>query len=57
VIKKQLQKTCHCDCNKKTVAKTKVKKCGCKKTSSKKASCHETVRLQFGWCLLDVVAT
>jgi hypothetical protein len=27
------------------------------KTSSKKAPCHDAVRLRLGWCLLDVVAT
>jgi hypothetical protein len=51
-----------CDCNlitvclqlNKTVAKT-GKKCDCKKTSSKKAPCHDTVRLQLGWCLLGVL--
>jgi hypothetical protein len=42
---------------KKQLQKTQVKKCGCKKPVQKKAPCHETVRLQLGWCLLDVVAT
>jgi hypothetical protein len=38
--------------------KTQVKKsAGAKKPVQKKAPCHETVRLQLGWCLLDVVAT
>jgi hypothetical protein len=52
------KKTCHCNCNKKTVAKNTGKKsAGAKKPVQKKAPCHETVRLQLGWCLLDVVAT
>jgi hypothetical protein len=43
---------------KKTVAKNTGKKsAGAKKPVQKKAPCHETVRLQLGWCLLDVVAT
>jgi hypothetical protein len=45
------------DCKKKTVAKTQVKKCDCKKTSSKKSSmpwhCQIATRLVFA----DVVAT
>jgi hypothetical protein len=42
----------------KTVAKNTGKKsAGAKKTVQKKAPCHETVRLQLGWCLLDVLAT
>jgi hypothetical protein len=43
IEKKQLQK--------------QVNKVQLQKTSSKKAPCHDTVRLQLGWCLLDVVAT
>jgi hypothetical protein len=43
---------------KKTVAKNTGKKSvGARKPVQKKAPCHETVRLQLGWCLLDVVAT
>jgi hypothetical protein len=41
---------------KKTVAET-GKKVRLQKSSSKKAPCHDTVRLRLGWCLLDVVAT
>jgi hypothetical protein len=42
---------------KKTVAKTQVKKCDCKKPFQKKTPCQDTVRLRLGWYLLDVVAT
>jgi hypothetical protein len=39
------------------VKNTSKKSAGAKKPVQKKAPCHETVRLQLGWCLLDVVAT
>jgi hypothetical protein len=56
VIAKKVAKTaCDCDC-KKTVAKKQVKS-AIAKSQFKKSSSHDTIRLQLGWCLLDVVAT
>jgi hypothetical protein len=37
--------------------KKQLQKTQIKKTVQKKAPCHDTVRLQLGWSLLDVVAT
>jgi hypothetical protein len=59
VIKKTVEKNMSLRSQqKKTVAKNiGNKSASAKKTGKKKAPCHETVRLQLGWCLLDVVAT
>jgi hypothetical protein len=46
-----------CDCDWKNSCKKHVKKYDCKKPVQKKATCHDTVRLRLGWCLLDVVVT
>jgi hypothetical protein len=58
ITKKRLQKKyVTAIATKKQLQKTQVKSASAKKPVQKKAPCHETVRLQLGWCLLDVVAT
>jgi hypothetical protein len=39
------------------IAKKLVKKCDCNKPVQKKAQCHDTIKLQLDWSLLDVVET
>jgi hypothetical protein len=55
VVARQMKNTVDCLIGYSVVATTDVSRL--QKNSSKKAPCHEAVRLQLGWCLLDVVAT
>jgi hypothetical protein len=58
ITKRQLQKNMSLRLPQKIVAKNTGKKsAGAKKPVQKKAPCYETIRLQLGWSLLDVVAT
>jgi hypothetical protein len=56
VVARQMKNTVDCLIGYSVVATTDVSRLQ-KKTVQKKAPCHEAVRLQLGWCLLDVVAT
>jgi hypothetical protein len=57
VVARQMKNTVDCLIGYSVVATFDVPRLQKKRTVPKKAPCHEAVRLQLGWCLLDVVAT
>jgi hypothetical protein len=57
VVARQMKNTVDCLIGYSVVATIDVPRLQKKEQFQKKAPCHEAVRLQLGWCLLDVVAT